>query len=64
MVRGKVSLTSVGPANLSECGIAVGDDFELVQRQPFDGPISILISGDIHVLGLTLAKAMRVVPLS
>jgi len=51
-------------AYLSKSGIAVGDDFELVERQPFDGPISILIAGDTHVLGLTLAKAMRVVPLA
>ncbi|MGK2955081.1 MAG: metal-dependent transcriptional regulator [Solirubrobacterales bacterium] len=51
-------------AYLSDCGIAVGDDFEMVERQPFDGPVSILIEGDTHVLGLTLAKAIRVVPLS
>lgn len=47
---------------LTKCGISVGDDLELVERQPFDGPISILIEGDTHVLGLTLARAMRVVP--
>ena len=47
---------------LSDCGISVGDDFEMVERQPFDGPISIRIDGDTHVLGLTLAEAMRVVP--
>jgi DtxR family Mn-dependent transcriptional regulator len=51
-------------AYLSECGIAVGDDFEMVERQPFDGPVSILIEGDTHVLGLTLAEAIRVVPLA
>jgi len=50
-------------AYLSECGISVGDKLELVDRQPFDGPVSILIEGDTHVLGLTLAQAMRVVPL-
>ncbi|MDQ2623195.1 MAG: metal-dependent transcriptional regulator [Actinomycetota bacterium] len=50
-------------AYLSECGISVGDDLEMVARQPFDGPVSILIDGDTHVLGLTLAQAMRVVPL-
>ncbi|HTU13990.1 MAG TPA: metal-dependent transcriptional regulator [Solirubrobacterales bacterium] len=50
-------------AYLSECGISVGDKFEMVERQPFDGPVSILIEGDTHVLGLTLAQAMRVVPL-
>lgn len=50
-------------AYLSECGIAVGDKFELIERQPFEGPVSILIEGDTHVLGLTLAQAMRVVQL-
>ena len=50
-------------AYLSECGISVGDKLEMVDRQPFDGPVSILIDGDTHVLGLTLAQAMRVIPL-
>jgi DtxR family transcriptional regulator, Mn-dependent transcriptional regulator len=49
-------------AYLSECGISVGEDFEMVDRQPFDGPVSIRIDGRTHVLGLTLAEAMRVVP--
>ena len=47
-------------AYLSQCGIAVGDEFELIDRQPFDGPITVRIGGDSHVLGLTLAQAMRV----
>lgn len=51
-------------AYLSECGISVGDKLEMVDRQPFDGPVSILIEGDTHVLGLTLAQAMRVIPLA
>jgi len=49
-------------AYLSDCGISVGDGFEMVERQPFDGPVSIRIDGRTHVLGLTLAEAMRVVP--
>lgn len=49
-------------AYLSQCGISVGSDFEVVERQPFDGPVSIRIDGKTHVLGLTLAEAMRVVP--
>ncbi|MGA7396730.1 MAG: metal-dependent transcriptional regulator [Solirubrobacterales bacterium] len=48
---------------LTKCGISVGKSLEMVDRQPFDGPVSILIEGDTHVLGLTLAHAMRVVPL-
>ena len=47
-------------AYLSQCGIAVGDQLELVDRQPFDGPITVKIGGEAHVLGLTLAQAMRV----
>jgi DtxR family Mn-dependent transcriptional regulator len=47
-------------AYLSQCGIAVGDQLELVDRQPFDGPITVKIGTDSHVLGLTLAQAMRV----
>ncbi|MEX0620564.1 MAG: metal-dependent transcriptional regulator [Solirubrobacterales bacterium] len=48
---------------LSQCGISVGDEVEMFDRQPFDGPVSIRIDGKSHVLGLTLAQAMRVVPL-
>jgi DtxR family Mn-dependent transcriptional regulator len=47
-------------AYLSDCGIAVGDQLELVERQPFDGPITVKIDDESHVLGLTLAQAMRV----
>lgn len=47
-------------AYLSQCGIAVGDQLELVERQPFDGPITVRIGEETHVLGLTLAQAMRV----
>jgi DtxR family transcriptional regulator, Mn-dependent transcriptional regulator len=47
---------------LSQCGISVGDELEMVERQPFEGPVSIRIGGDTHVLGLRLAEAMRIVP--
>lgn len=47
-------------AYLSECGIAVGDQLELTERQPFDGPLTVKIGSSSHVLGLTLAQAMRV----
>lgn len=49
-------------AYLSDCGISVGDEFELIERQPFDGPLSIRVGEATHVLGLRLAEAMRVVP--
>jgi DtxR family Mn-dependent transcriptional regulator len=45
---------------LAARGIAPGDDFEIVEKQPFDGPIFVRFDDDIHVLGGALAKAMRV----
>ncbi|MGH3051214.1 MAG: FeoA family protein, partial [Gaiellaceae bacterium] len=45
---------------LSEQGIAPGASLEVAERQPFDGPISVRIGGQTHVLGATLARAMRV----
>jgi len=45
---------------LSERGIAPGDAFEVVDRQPFGGPVFVQIGGDVHVLGGLLAAAMRV----
>jgi DtxR family Mn-dependent transcriptional regulator len=45
---------------LSERGIAPGDAFEVVEKQPFDGPLFVRFGDDIHVLGGTLARAMRV----
>lgn len=47
---------------LTEQGIAVGDDLEMVERQPFDGPCTVRIGGREHVLGLKLAESMRIDP--
>jgi DtxR family transcriptional regulator, Mn-dependent transcriptional regulator len=44
---------------LSERGIAPGDEFEIVERQPFGGPVWARFHGDVHVLGGGLAAAMR-----
>jgi DtxR family Mn-dependent transcriptional regulator len=44
---------------LDERGIGVGDPFEVVERQPFDGPITIRFGAEQHVLGGQLAAAMR-----
>ena len=41
-------------------GIAPGDDFEVVEKQPFDGPVFASFAGEVHVLGGSLARAMRV----
>jgi DtxR family Mn-dependent transcriptional regulator len=45
---------------LAERGIAPGDDFEVVERQPFDGPLFVRFGPEVHVLGGALARAMRV----
>jgi DtxR family Mn-dependent transcriptional regulator len=40
-------------------GIAPGDAFEVVERQPFDGPLFVRFGVSVHVLGGSLARAMR-----
>jgi DtxR family Mn-dependent transcriptional regulator len=45
---------------LSERGISPGDTFEIVDKQPFDGPTFARFGDDVHVLGGALARAMRV----
>jgi DtxR family Mn-dependent transcriptional regulator len=45
---------------LAERGIAPGDPFEVVDKQPFDGPLFARFGDNVHVLGGKLAKAMRV----
>jgi DtxR family Mn-dependent transcriptional regulator len=45
---------------LAERGIAPGDRFEIVDRQPFGGPLFARFGGDVQVLGGELARAMRV----
>src|SRR3954469_10721765 len=45
---------------LAARGIKPGDDFEVVEKQPFDGPLFARFGGDVHVIGGALASAMRV----
>lgn len=46
---------------LSDRGISPGDGFEVIDKQPFDGPLFVRFGGDeVHVLGGALAAAMRV----
>lgn len=45
---------------LAERGIAPGDELEVVDKQPFDGPLFVRFGNDVHVLGGALAEAMRV----
>ena len=46
--------------DLARRGIHIGDAFELVDRQPFDGPITLRFSGRDEVIGGKLARSMRV----
>ena len=46
---------------LAERGIAPGDDFEIVDKQPFGGPLFVRFAGrEVQVVGGLLAAAMRV----
>jgi DtxR family Mn-dependent transcriptional regulator len=45
---------------LAERGIAPGDALEVVDKQPFGGPLFVEIGNTVHVLGGELARAMRV----
>jgi DtxR family Mn-dependent transcriptional regulator len=45
---------------LTARGISPGDGFEVVDRQPFEGPLFARFGGEVHVLGGGLARAMRV----
>jgi len=45
---------------LADRGIAPGDEFEVLDKQPFDGPLFVRFGDDVHVLGGALARAMRV----
>ena len=44
---------------LAERGIGPGDSFEIVEKQPFGGPVSARFGKETHVLGGGLARAMR-----
>jgi len=44
---------------LAERGIAPGDEFEIVDKQPFEGPVSARFGDRVLVLGGALARAMR-----
>jgi DtxR family Mn-dependent transcriptional regulator len=45
---------------LSERGIAPGDRFEVLERQPFDGPLLVRFDSGDHALGGALVRMMRV----
>ena len=45
-------------------GIGLGAEVELVDRQPFDGPLTLRLGDGDEVIGATLARAMRVAPVA
>jgi DtxR family Mn-dependent transcriptional regulator len=45
---------------LAERGIAPGARFEVIDKQPFDGPLFVRFGDNVQVLGGALAEAMRV----
>ena len=47
---------------LAARSIAPGDEFEVVAREPFGGPLLIRIGAAVHALGGVLAEAMRAGP--
>jgi DtxR family transcriptional regulator, Mn-dependent transcriptional regulator len=45
---------------LADRGIAPGDSLEVLDRQPFGGPLFVRFGSQVHTLGGDLARAMRV----
>jgi DtxR family Mn-dependent transcriptional regulator len=45
---------------LADRGIAPGDALEVLEKQPFDGPLFVRFGDHVHVFGGALAEAMRV----
>jgi DtxR family transcriptional regulator, Mn-dependent transcriptional regulator len=45
---------------LHERGVRLGDRLEVLDRQPFDGPLTVRFGDTLQVLGGALAAAMRV----
>jgi DtxR family Mn-dependent transcriptional regulator len=45
---------------LAERGISPGDTFEVLERQPFEGPLLVRFGEREHAIGGLLARAMRV----
>ena len=45
---------------LAERGIAPGGELEVVERQPFGGPVFVRFADEVHPLGGDLARAIRV----
>lgn len=49
---------------LSSLGVAIGDELQLVAREPFEGPCRVRAGGETLTLGVPLARAMQMQPLA
>ena len=62
--RGRfVRVSDADPAMLrylDEHGVQLGSRFEVLDRQPFDGPLTVRFDDGVHLLGGALVAAMRV----
>jgi DtxR family Mn-dependent transcriptional regulator len=45
---------------LHQRGVRLGDRLEVLDRQPFDGPLTVRFGDDTQMLGGPLAAAMRI----
>jgi DtxR family Mn-dependent transcriptional regulator len=45
---------------LAEKAVRPGDAVEVLDKQPFDGPLTVRIGGAVHTLGGGVARAMRI----
>jgi DtxR family Mn-dependent transcriptional regulator len=45
---------------LDDRGVVLGSELEVLERQPFEGPLTVRFGADQHILGGTLARAMEV----
>ena len=52
-------LVAIRPEDADVMRRIFGDEFEVIDKQPFDGPTFARFGDDVHVLGGALARAMR-----
>lgn len=45
---------------LAERAVRPGDEVEVLDKQPFEGPLTVRVGSAVHVLGGGIARAMRV----
>jgi DtxR family transcriptional regulator, Mn-dependent transcriptional regulator len=47
---------------LAQRSVRPGDELEVLDKQPFGGPLTVQVGGAVHVLGGGIAAAMRIEP--